>query len=51
MDFLAIGGEELLETAFFRFSFFRRRVPPIDSSLKVMSVSFNFDCGIDSKVH
>ena len=29
-----MGGEELLEIAFFRFSFFRRRVPPIESSLK-----------------
>ena len=35
VDFFAIGGEELLEIAFFRFSFFRRRVPPIESSLKV----------------
>ena len=34
VDFLAMGGEELLEIAFFRFSFFRRRVPPIESSLK-----------------
>ena len=38
--FLATGGETLFESVFFLFSFFLRRVPPMESSLRETSLQW-----------